>query len=353
MKYIILYCAIPLALASCGNKNVISPEVITQQVEHDTDDPAIWIHPEDPFKSLIIGTDKDSQGALYAFDLQGNIVHKTETLQRPNNVDVAYNFPINDSTVIDIAVATEREKNTIRVFSLPDMHPLDGGGIPVFEGEDQRSPMGISLYTRTDTLGRNEIFAVVGRKDGPSGSYLYQYLLQTDTTGMITGRLVRKFGNYSGTKEIEAIAVDNELGYIYYSDERSGIRKYYADPEKGNEELALFGTTGFKEDREGISIYKKDDHNGYILVSNQSNNSFKVFPREGLNANPHNHPEIAEIPVKAVESDGNEVVNFDLGEPFSAGIFVAMSDDKTFHYYDWRKFQKIIDQAESQSASPQ
>ena len=39
-----------------GNKLV--PEIITQPVKHDTDDPAIWIHPTDPSKSLVIGTDR-------------------------------------------------------------------------------------------------------------------------------------------------------------------------------------------------------------------------------------------------------------------------------------------------------
>lgn len=345
MKYYVLLCVVSLFLVSCGNKHAIAPEVITEAATHDTDDPAIWIHPEDVSRSLIIGTDKDSNGALYVFDLQGKIVHKTDTLKRPNNVDVAYCFPLTDSSTVDIAVATERERNVIRVFSLPDMQAIDNGGIPVFVGEDQRLPMGISLYTRKDSLGKNEIFAVVGRKDGPSGSYLHQYLLNSHTTGTVTGELVRKFGNYSGTKEIEAIAVDNELGYIYYSDEHAGIRKYYADPEKGNEELAIFGTTGFKEDREGISIFKTDGETGYILVSNQSNRSFKVFPREGTADNRHAHPEIVDIPVKANQSDGSDVMNLNFGEPFPAGIFVAMSDDKTFHYYDWRKFQELIDNA--------
>ena len=348
MKYYVLLCVVFVFLVSCGNKDAIAPEIITETVTHDTDDPAIWIHPEDVSQSLIIGTDKGSNGFLYVFDLQGKIVYKTDTLQRPNNVDVAYNFPLNDSITTDIAVATERDRNMIRVFSLPDMQMIDDGGIPVFVGEAQRLPMGISLYTRKDSLGKNEIFAVVGRKDGPSGSYLHQYLLKSDTAGTVTGELVREFGNYSDTKEIEAIAVDNELGYIYYSDERAGIRKYYADPEKGNEELAIFGTTGFKEDREGISIFKADGgETGYILVSNQSNRSFKVFPREGTADNRHAHPEIVDIPVKANQSDGSDVMNVNFGEPFAAGIFIAMNDDKTFHYYDWRKFQEVIDKAQA------
>lgn len=345
-KYSFLLLLALLAVACTQNKkDALTPDFITEPTTHDTDDPAIWINPSDASQSLIIGTDKDSDGALYVYNLQGKIVHKTETLKRPNNVDVAYAFPINDSTTVDIAVATERERDMIRVFSVPDMKAIDNGGIPAFADAEQRLPMGLALYTRKDSLGRNEIFAVVSRKEGPAEGYLYQYKLTADSVGIIKGELVRKFGKYSGKKEIESVAVDNELGYIYYSDEQTGVRKYYADPEKGNDELALFGTTGFKEDNEGISIYKTGENTGYILVSNQSNHSFKVFSREGTDGNPHNHVELADIPVKATQSDGSDVVNVNLGEPFTAGVFVAMSDDKTFHYYDWRKFQEQIDNA--------
>ncbi|MDO5523397.1 MAG: phytase [Bacteroidia bacterium] len=350
-NYSLLLLLLVIATACSQPKpsaDAIAPEFVTEQTTHDTDDPAIWVNPDNITQSLIIGTDKDTDGALYVFDLQGKIVHKTETLKRPNNVDVAYGLMLNDSVSVDIAVATERERDMIRVFSLPDMTAIDNGGIPVFVGDEQRLPMGISLYSRKDSLGRNEIFAVVSRKDGPATGYLHQYKLSADATGNVAGELVRAFGQYSGVKEIEAVAVDNELGYIYYSDEQSGVRKYYADPEKGNEELAVFGTSGFKSDNEGISIYKTGDTTGYILVSNQDNHSFKVFPREGTAGNPHNHVEIVDIPVKATQSDGSDVVNLNFGEPFTAGIFVAMSDDQTFHYYDWRKFQAEIDRAQSQ-----
>lgn len=338
-----------IALSSCqpaNNSEAITPEIITAESKHDTDDPTIWINPNDISQSLIVGTDKDTDGALNVYNLQGEIVHTVSGLKRPNNVDIAYGLKVGDS-LIDIAVATERETNSIRVFSLPDMTALDNGGIPVFENEEQRAPMGIALYTKTDSIGDNVIYAIVSRKEGPTDGYLHQYLLSSDSLGVVTGELVRQFGKYSSKKEIESIAVDNELGYVYYSDEQTGVRKYYADPSKGNEELALFADSGFKEDNEGISIYKKNGNTGYILVSNQAKHSFMVYPREGNDGNPHQHSLIAEIPVKATESDGSDVSSLNFGEPFAEGIFVAMSDDKTFHFYDWRKFQKVIDEQKS------
>ncbi|HLW21383.1 MAG TPA: phytase, partial [Cyclobacteriaceae bacterium] len=113
----------------------IEPIVITEPAKHDTDDPAIWIHPNDPSKSLIIGTDKDQEGALYVYDLKGKVIEDkvVRGLKRPNNVDIAYGFEL-DGRSIDIAVVTERLTNRIRIFSLPDMQAIDNGGIEVFVG---------------------------------------------------------------------------------------------------------------------------------------------------------------------------------------------------------------------------
>lgn len=54
----------------------LTPKIITEEVKWDSDDPAIWIHPDDPSKSLIIGTDKNVDGALYVFDLEGKIIEE-------------------------------------------------------------------------------------------------------------------------------------------------------------------------------------------------------------------------------------------------------------------------------------
>jgi 3-phytase len=323
------------------SKDAVQPTAVTQSLPHDTDDPAIWINPTDASKSIIIGTDKDTDGGLYAFDLNGKILKKSIPLKRPNNVDIAYGLLI-EGKKVDIAVTTERENNKIRIFSLPDLEPIDNGGIPVFEGEDLRDPMGIAVYTRSSD---NKIFAIVGRKSGPSGSYLWQYEL-SGANKIVTAKVVRKFGAYSGKKEIEAIAVDNELGTVLYCDEQFGIRKYNADPALNDDkELALFGQTDFKSDNEGIAIYKKSATEGYILVSNQQANTFMVYPREGANGNPNNYPLLAEIPTSTIECDGADVTSVNLGGAYKNGLFVAMSNGMTFHYYAWDLIQQRINKA--------
>jgi 3-phytase len=110
----------------------------------------------------------------------------------------------------------------------------------------------------------------------------------------------------------------------------------------GNEELATFGLTGFADDREGISIYDTGEGTGYILVSDQGANKFHVFPREGSPENPHQNELLIALDMNTRSSDGSESTSAALGEEFPSGVFVAMSDNKTFEIYDWRDLLEKI-----------
>ena len=322
-------------LAACGNKfPEIAPDVITESTINDTDDPAIWVNPNDVSKSIIFGTDKETNGAIYAFDLDGKIIEdKTiRGIKRPNNVDLEYGFKLNDSTKIDIIAFTERENKAMRLYSVPDMTPLDNGGFPVFENETEPefdAPMGIALFKSPKT---NDIYAIVGRKNGPKEGYLHQYLLTSDSLG-VHAKLVRTFGNFSGKKEIEAIAVDNESATVYYSDEMHGIRKYHAEPSEGDEEISTFGSAYFERDIEGIAIAKYANK-GFLIVSNQQAHTFCIFD---LKTNAF----IKELNLGTLETDGCDVTTVALGDKFPKGVFVSMNDEKNFFFHDLEKLKLL------------
>lgn len=117
----------------------------------DADDPAIWVHPRDPARSLIIATLKES--GLQVYDLSGRVVQTVvpafrpavtaadppapggvdpgtrpcpgstsgETFGRFNNVDVLYGFERDvhgHRERVDIAVATDRGCDRLRVFAI-------------------------------------------------------------------------------------------------------------------------------------------------------------------------------------------------------------------------------------------
>ncbi|MEO1012862.1 MAG: phytase [Bacteroidota bacterium] len=333
MRFFIAILTAALLLLSCHRSKLppIAPDVITEKAINDTDDPAIWINPEDASKSIVFGTDKETNGAIYAYDLDGKILEERtiRNIQRPNNVDVEYGFRLNDSTLVDILAFTEREKQQIRVFSVPDMKPLDGGGFHVFVDEqdpERKLPMGIALYKSPKT---QEVYAIVGRKTGPKKNYLHQYKLVSKGSG-IQAQFVREFGKFSGKKEIEAIAVDDEKGLVYYSDEGVCIRKYHAEPDSGNAELDCFGGEYFLEDIEGIAIAMYPGGEGYLIVSNQQLGEFNIFSRK-------DNAFVKAINLTTTATDGCEVVTVPLNTTFPNGLFAAMNEEKDFYFYDLGK----------------
>jgi 3-phytase len=324
-------------LAAAVPRIEIRPALATQAVATDPDDPAIWVNAAAPESSLILGTNKTPapEGALVVYGLDGRTRQIVRPLDRPNNVDVEYGFPLGAER-IDIAVLTERLKRRLRVFRVSAQGVKDiSGNLAVFTGETGESgaPMGIALYKRPRD---GAVFAIVGRKTGPVNGYLWQYRLEHDGAGRVRAAKVREFGRFSGKDEIEAIAVDDALGHVYYADESDGIHKWHADPDhpQAARELAHFGRDGFKANREGIGIYARPDGTGYIVCSDQlpGSSEFHVFAREG-----HTHPRLKIARGGADSTDGLEVIATPFGPRFPNGLMVAMnSAARNFLLYDWR-----------------
>lgn len=322
----------------------------TDTVPNDPDDPALWRHPSDPAKSLILATDKiEEAGGLYVFGLDGRLRQAITPIDRPNNVDVEYGLPMAGRTM-DIAVLTERKRHRLRVFGIPvdggDLVDLSPEGVPVLAGEtgERAEPMGIALYKRP---ADGAVFAIVAPKTGDTTGYLWQYRLEDDGTGRVRGTFVRRFGAFSraGAEpgeigEIEAVAVDDALGFVYYADERYGIRKYQADPDAPDaaQELAAFAREGYLGDREGLAIFETGPGIGYIVSSDQIAGGTRVhlFPREGGPGGPHDHPDLGAVLTESDETDGLDVTGPLPGFPH--GLLVMMnSGPKNFLLYDWQE----------------
>jgi 3-phytase len=317
----------------------------TETLPQDPDDPAVWINHADPSKSLVFGTMKVAapQGALAVFGLDGKLLHLLTGPNRPNNVDVEYDLDL-DATPTDIAVLTERFGRRLRVYGISSdgttVRDISSGSMPILVDApgDQGAPMGLGLYKRPKD---GAIFAIVSPKAGPKENYLWQYRLEDDGTGRVKATFVRRFGTFSGAGEIEAVAVDDALGYVYYADEIYGIHKWLADPDApgADRELAVFATTGYSQDREGIGIYTKPDGTGYIVCVDQLSGEsvFHIYKREGEPGRPHDHSaELLVFKGGADGTDGLDVTSAPLGPEFPDGLLVAMnSASKNFLLFRW------------------
>ena len=112
-------------LAACLTEQVAPPPVNARTVlpalettpvrsrDDAADDPAIWVHPQNPDASLIIGTDK--QYGLEVYNLAGERVQSVPA-GRTNNVDLRMLDARGPWSAI--AAASNRSSNTISLFAI-------------------------------------------------------------------------------------------------------------------------------------------------------------------------------------------------------------------------------------------
>jgi len=282
------------------------------------------------------------------FGLDGTLRQFVTGIDRPNNVDVEYGLTLGART-IDIAVVTERYARRLRVFAFA----ADGSGVsdlaqlPVLEGEagEGGAPMGIALYRRPRD---GAIFAIVAPKTGPRDGYLWQYRLHDNGQGGLAATKVRRFGQFSGTGEIEAVAVDDAEGHVYYADEGNGIHKWHADPEHpdATRPLAHFARDGFGGDREGIAIYAAPEGGGYVIATDQLplDSRYRLYRRGGAEGGGNGSPAFAGVFSGGADStDGIEATARSLGTEFPRGLFVAMnSRARNFLLFRWEDVEQAI-----------
>ena len=305
------------------------PELSLPSVAGDADDCAIWIHPTDGAKSTIIGNDKAAgpKSGLYVYSLDGRVLQYVP-VDAPNNLDVRYNVALGGREA-DVCVVTETGTDGLRAFAIDAGTGLLAevtapGGIRAGAGIELC--YGLALYRRP---ADGALFAFVSpRKRGA----IRQFLLHDDGSGRLAGSLVRTLGGDVIGDCVEGMVADDELGFLYASDEKRAVLKFHADPDKGDALVARFAQgDGIGDDREGIAIYKRGDGTGYLLLSDQENDSVKVYAREGGNRFLGTVATLG-----SSRTDGLDVTSTAAGTRFPHGFLVCHnSPGRNFIVYDW------------------
>jgi 3-phytase len=315
--------------------------VATEPVGEDADDPAIWVNRAHPEASRVFATNKTAApaGALVSYDLAGRVRQRIDGLDRPNNVDVEYGFQLGGQA-IDLAVLTERYQRRLRAYrvgtdgTLVDISSPEG--LRVFEGEpgERGAPMGIALYRRP---GDGVVFAFVSRKESPAVGTLWQYRLEGDSAGRVRAVKVRELGAITLGSEVEAVAVDDALGLVYYAEEPRAIHEWAANPDdpRASTEIGQLGRAGFQGDREGLAVYARPDGSGFLLASDQipGVSRYVVF-RRGTRDAPRDSSVVRVLEGGADATDGLDATAESLGPAFPRGLVVAMnSRGRNFVFY--------------------
>ncbi len=304
------------------------------------DDPAIWIHPINPAKSTIIGTQK--QGGLGVYDLTGEEIQFLAD-GNMNNVDIRYNFPLGDENVAIVA-ASNRSNDSIALYKVnPKTRKLENVAARTIS-VSTKAVYGICMY-HSQTSGKYYVFI-----NDKSGAVEQWEIFEKDDSGQIDASRKRQFKVNS---QVEGCVADDELGHFYLGEERVGIWKFSAEPNGGKKGYLIDTTKGnLTSEVEGLALYYINKTEGYLIASNQGNNTFTVHNRTGDNEYIGRFSIIANdvLGIDAVEdTDGIEVSNVPLGKAFPYGVFIAQDgknanpdENQNFKLVPWENIANAL-----------
>ena len=279
------------------------------------DDPAVWVHPVEPAKSRIIGTNK--QGGLYVYDLDGRVVQYLEDGQM-NNVDIRYNFSLGGQAV-DLVTATNRSNHSIAIYAVDQRTGILRDIADGVQPTAMLDTYGLCMYQQPETRD-TWVFA-----NDKSGLYRQWQLLDAGN-GRVRAEFVREF---AVPGQPEGCVADDEFAILYAGEEDAALWKFSAAPggsAEGSVVADIASNPALVDDLEGVSLYYGRNGSGYLLLSSQGNDSYAVFERNGDNAYLGSFSVVANAALEldgASETDGLDVISTPLGDRFPYGLFVA------------------------------
>jgi len=299
------------------------------------DDPAIWVHPSDPARSLVLGTDK--KGGLHAYSLDGRRRQVISPESRPNNVDLLYDFLVNGQKT-DLAIASVGKggkSSGVKVWTIDasDGTLAETGDGPTFKASGGGDPYGLCTY-RSPRDGAAYVF--VTDRDGATE----QYRLDAPSANSKAIRATRVRAFRVGS-QAEGIVADRERARLFVAEEDVGIWEYGAEPTDGEarKPVARVGQHGLTADVEGIALYYGPEGRGYLLASSQGSSTVNVYERSG------DHAYVATIDPRAgttddvAHTDGLDVTNERTSPLFPRGLLVLQDGEnegrQNFKLFAW------------------
>ena len=223
------------------------------------DDPAIWVNPNDPAKSLILGTNKDE--GLYVYNLAGEELQKIP-VGMSNNVDLRGN----------LAVISNDGVNALSWFRIDPVTAI------VSHAGDTKlatiEPYGVCIG-RLDRA----MHVIVTYKTG-----LVEIWRVTDTgVGPVQ---ISELRTIKFASQIEGCVIDDAAGRMFVGEENVGL---WAVDMLSEDMLPKSVDTvgsgaGLVADVEGVTIYAgKEPGGGYLIASAQGADRYVVYDRKHHN----------------------------------------------------------------------
>ncbi|MFD9100474.1 phytase [Streptomyces virginiae] len=292
--------ALPAAPAHAAAASVTAT-VETAPVSHSgdaADDPAIWVHPTDPAKSVVVATDK--KGALEVYDMTGARIQRI-TGDYGNNVDLRGNIVVSAD---DEAADGNGAMHVYRID--PATRQLKRlRDIPT-----EVTAHGICLYT---SPASGKLYAFPNSTSGR----VEQWELAVDGDA-VTATSVRLWDAGSA---VEGCYADETTGKLYLGEEDVGVWVYGAEPTSGTGRTRLDSTGSgghITADTEGITAA-----GNRIYVSSQGSNDFTVYDRSTRAYLGRFAVQGGTAADDCEDTDGIDATAANLGPAFPQGVFIC------------------------------
>ncbi|GLY22081.1 phytase [Micromonospora sp. NBRC 101691] len=350
------------------------------------DDPAIWVHPADSRKSMVIVTAKE--GGLRVYDMGSRELQSLPATEAPrvdgavgryNNVDISYGVRLAGRPV-DVAVVSDRYNDQIRFFA------IDPAGATAHTPLTEVTAADQSFLFNPDRQTVDEERTAYGLAVWqPRPGETYAVVTQEGTTTIATARIVEIGGKLGYTDvrklsmpssfrlpdgttwvpcaepgvlpQLEGVAVDQSSGVLYAAQEDVGLWRLQLPLGSGSQPKLLdrvrdfgihdvydseteecepvdpnsrgYGGNLLTADAEGVDIYYGPGATGYVLVSSQGDDTFAIYRRQGANK------AVGSFRVTGVDgvddingSDGLAVTNRPVGG-YRQGLLVTHDEPET------------------------
>ena len=267
------------------------------------DDPAIWRNPDDPAKSLIIGTDK--RAGLYVYNLKGE---ELSFMAAPglNNVDLV------EIEGFVFVVASDRSDPATAHLNIAVLNPATGQ-----MGQLERISVGpgVGYGVCLTKAGPGRAFTAFS---APKNGVIYQTRITEGPEGDLQHATTILT---SVPSQPEGCVVDDRTGTLYIGEEAAGV--WAIDMDSGEKKLVAPTGTGMTvADVEGLALAPEGEDGGYLVASSQGDNAYAVYRLPAMD--PVGRFRIAAGTFGATEeTDGIELDPRSFGPDFPGGLFVA------------------------------
>ena len=283
-------------------------------------DPAFWLNKEFPALSIVFGTDK--RAGMYAYNLRGDKITFSPVGQI-NNIDTrTLNLDFKNNNIktkkdYSFLVGTNRSLNTVDLWIFIDEEINDS---MMSELSNTKNNFQIPVKPNFRVKSESNIY---GTCAGVHPKYGFVVFVTEDRgpnveVYYLDGNGLNLLKTFSNGGESEGCVFDDENSTLFISEEnvRGNLKAYKFDKNfdfVGKPFLIDSRRGQIFGDPEGVSIYKTDKNDGYIILSSQGDGKFNIYNRQAPYGFISSFKIIGNGSIDGVsDTDGIETLNYNL-----------------------------------------